>query len=105
MKFGLQCKQIFDNDSEPHTVSIRRDGLLHCAIGPALDYKNGGYREWRINGQLHREDGPAREWDEGNRWCLKKHCEWYLNDKSLTKTQFDLEIQKRKEIKERNSRK
>jgi hypothetical protein len=28
--------------------------------------------EWRLNGGLHREDGPAREWADGSR-------EWWLN--------------------------
>ena len=31
-------------------------------------------KEWRLNGQLHREDGPAVEWDNGTN-------EWFLNDK------------------------
>jgi hypothetical protein len=31
-----------------------------------------GSREWYLNGQRHREDGPAVEWASGNRY-------WYFN--------------------------
>lgn len=32
---------------------------------------NDGYKGWRKNGQLHREDGPAIEWGFGKQeWCL-----------------------------------
>jgi len=27
--------------------------------------KEDGIIEWRLNGQLHREDGPAYEWPDG----------------------------------------
>ena len=30
--------------------------------------------EWFLNGKLHREGGPAREWADGRRY-------WYLNDR------------------------
>jgi hypothetical protein len=33
-----------------------------------------GTKEWYLNGQLHREDGPAVEWLNGSMF-------WYLNDK------------------------
>tara|TARA_B110000503_G_C6938601_1_gene325889 strand:- start:132 stop:392 length:261 start_codon:yes stop_codon:yes gene_type:complete len=32
-----------------------------------------GDKEWRINGLLHREDGPAVEYANGDKW-------WYLNN-------------------------
>ena len=32
-----------------------------------------GIKEWRLNGKLHREDGPARVWSNGTK-------EWYLNN-------------------------
>ena len=31
-----------------------------------------GYKEWWLNGKLHREDGPAIEDSDGNKY-------WYLN--------------------------
>lgn len=41
------------------------------------EIKNGKYEQdgqvhWYENGRLHREDGPAIEWDNGEK-------EWYLN--------------------------
>ncbi len=33
-----------------------------------------GYKEWFLNGKLHREDGPAVEWADGDKY-------WYLNGK------------------------
>ena len=36
-------------------------------------YANG-YKEWCLNGKLHREDGPACEYPSGTK-------EWYLNGK------------------------
>jgi hypothetical protein len=47
----------------------RHNGQLHREYGPALDYPEG--REWYRNGQLHREDGPAVEMADGYRgWLL-----------------------------------
>jgi hypothetical protein len=34
------------------------DGKLHREDGPAVEFDSGNL-EWYINGQLHREDGPA----------------------------------------------
>ena len=36
-----------------------------------------GYKFWCLNGKLHREDGPAIEWANGDK-------EWYLNDEEVT---------------------
>jgi hypothetical protein len=36
-----------------------------------------GTREWRRDGQLHRADGPAVEWDDGT-------CEWWRNGKRMS---------------------
>ena len=38
-------------------------------------------RCWWLNGKLHREDGPAVEWPNGNK-------EWWLNDKPYTLEEF-----------------
>jgi hypothetical protein len=46
---------------------------LHREDGPAVEYENGD-KEWYLNGKLHREDGPAVEWTGGRK-------EWYLNGK------------------------
>lgn len=36
-------------------------GRLHRTDGPAIEYANGD-KLWYINGTLHRENGPAVEW-------------------------------------------
>ena len=44
-------------------------------VGEDYNGKGGNRRtEWRLNGKLHREDGPAIEWASGTK-------EWYLNGK------------------------
>ena len=35
---------------------------------------DNGDKHWYLNGKLHREDGPAVEWEDGDKW-------WYLNGK------------------------
>jgi hypothetical protein len=47
------------------------NGKLHREDGPALEYDNGD-KFWYINGKLHRQDGPACEYADGGK------C-WYLN--------------------------
>ena len=39
-----------------------------------IEIDENGSKQWRINGKLHREDGPAIEWADGDKW-------WYINDK------------------------
>ena len=36
-----------------------------------------GTKEWALNGKLHREDGPAKEFSSGSK-------SWYLNGKKVT---------------------
>jgi antitoxin component YwqK of YwqJK toxin-antitoxin module len=49
------------------------NGQLHREDGPAVECSNGS-KSWWLNGQLHREDGPAVECSNGTK-------EWYLNGK------------------------
>ena len=53
--------------------SDREMKILHREDGPAIEYADGD-KEWWINGKLHREDGPAVEYENGDK-------EWYLNGK------------------------
>ena len=53
--------------------SDREMTILHREDGPALEYPNGD-KEWRLNGKYHREDGPAIEYADGSK-------EWRLNGK------------------------
>jgi len=44
---------------------------LHREDGPAIEYNNGD-KYWQLNGFMHREDGPAIEYANGDKY-------WYLN--------------------------
>jgi hypothetical protein len=58
------------------TKEWRLDGELHREDGPAIEYSNGA-KYWYRYGQLHREDGPAIEWPDGAE-------EWYRNGERVT---------------------
>jgi len=49
------------------------NGEHHREDGPAVEWANG-HKVWCLNGKRHREDGPAIEYASGDK-------EWYLNDK------------------------
>ena len=51
----------------------RLNGQLHRENGPAVEWSDG-VKEWYLNGQRHREDGPAVERPDGTKF-------WYLNEK------------------------
>jgi hypothetical protein len=53
------------------TKCWRLDGQLHCEDGPAVEYTSGS-KAWYFHGAHHREDGPAVELADGSRY-------WYLN--------------------------
>ena len=50
------------------------NGNLHREDGPAIVDMADGRKEWWINGNLHREDGPAIIWADGDK-------EWWINGK------------------------
>ena len=49
---------------------------LHREDGPAIEYPDG-QKQWYLHGNLHREDGPAIEYPEGEKF-------WYLNDEKVS---------------------
>ena len=49
------------------------NGEHHREDGPAVEYPDGT-KEWFLNGERHREDGPAIEYSG-------RGFEWYLNGK------------------------
>jgi hypothetical protein len=59
-------------------------GQLHRTDGPAIEW-NDGSKEWYINGKRHREDGPAIEFDGD-------HKSWYLNGKKYSEQDWLHEI-------------
>ena len=45
------------------------NGQLHREDGPAIEYADGS-KEWYLNGRYHRVDGPAIEWTSGNKFWI-----------------------------------
>jgi hypothetical protein len=53
----------------------------HREDGPAVEWMNGD-KYWYLNDKLHREGGPAVEWVNGDK-------RWFLNGKKLTEAKFN----------------
>ena len=45
------------------------NGKLHREDGPAVEFADGD-KFWYLNGKLHREDGPAVEYADGDKFGL-----------------------------------
>ncbi|NVM34060.1 MAG: hypothetical protein HWN81_00595 [Candidatus Lokiarchaeota archaeon] len=50
-----------------------RNKELHRLDGPAVEFADGD-KYWYVEGKRHRLDGPAVEWADGDK-------EWYVEDK------------------------
>ena len=50
-------------------------------------YVNKNNKVWWLNGQRHREDGPAVEWSNGDKW-------WSLNNERFSYDEFILKTSK-----------
>ena len=70
----IEYKVIVDNDGT--TRWYNQAGELHRENGPALEFENGS-KSWWKHGKRHREDGPAVEWADGDK-------EWWLNGGQVT---------------------
>ena len=53
---------------------------LHRSDGPAVEWVNGD-KYWWVNGKLHRTDGPAIEFSNGDKW-------WYIDGVCFTEDKF-----------------
>ena len=73
----LVCQTLEDG-----TQVWRQNGQLHREDGPARIWPNGD-QEWRLNGLLHRTDGPAVILDNGDQ-------EWWVGAKQLTQQEVEL---------------
>ena len=73
----------------PDRIEYYNDkGEIHRLDGPAVEFDNGD-KEWWINGSRHRLDGPAIEWSNG-------YKSWYLNGEGYTEEGFHQELIKLK---------
>jgi hypothetical protein len=52
-----------------HKIWYNARGNIHREDGPAIEYSNGD-KSWFINGKLHREDGPAYVSDFTKKWYI-----------------------------------
>ena len=57
------------------------NGEFHREDGPAVEDADG-YKSWYLNGELHREDGPAYEHADG-------YKEWWVNGEELSEDEFN----------------
>ena len=61
-----------------YTINIYEDkvwrlnGVLHREDGPAYEWADGT-KFWYLNGELHREDGPAIEYLNGSKYWYYKN--------------------------------
>ena len=58
-------------DEQGTTRYYNEQGQRHRDDGPAVEWADGD-KFWLINGKRHREDGPAIEYADGSK-------EWWLN--------------------------
>ena len=67
--------KVYDNRTEWYL-----NGELHREDGPAIEYTSGS-KYWYKNGKLHRLDGPAIEYANGDK-------RWYIEGNKLTEKEF-----------------
>ena len=58
------------------TKQWRLNGIVHRTDGPAIEWVDGR-KYWKINGKQHRTDGPAVEYPDGD-------AEWWIDDKEYS---------------------
>jgi len=64
------------------------NGERHRTDGPAVVDANGD-KYWYLNGKLHRTDGPAIVYPDGTKY-------WYLNGKQFSEAEWEQKVQKMK---------
>lgn len=62
------------------------NGTIHRIDGPAIEYTNGN-TVWCLNGKVHRINGPAYEGADGVK-------AWYLNHRSMIFDEWKQEVRK-----------
>jgi hypothetical protein len=74
-------------------IEWRLNGKLHREDGPAIEWKSKRDLKyvWYLNGKIHREDGPACEFHSDKK-------EWWLDSVELTEEEFIKKTQPVKEM-------
>jgi hypothetical protein len=93
--YSGKCK-IFHESSTCYFLN----GKLHREDGPAKEYSNGT-KIWYINGIFHREDGPACEYENGNKQWWYKDKNYGINNDFTNKTWIEKveELKREEELK------
>ena len=86
MSFKEYTVNVYDNGHKEWFLN----GEYHREDGPAIEYSYGA-KYWYLNGKCHREDGPAVEYPDGRKF-------WYLNGKEYTEEEFLKKTSKVKEL-------
>jgi hypothetical protein len=83
-----------------YTVKINDNGnilwykenteILHREDGPAIEYNNGD-KAWYKEGLYHREDGPALEYADGRKY-------WHIDGIELTEEKFKMLVYSNKRL-------
>ena len=66
------------------------NGDWHREDGPAVEWADNS-KQWFLNGKCHREDGPAIELADGGKF-------WYLNGKEYTEQEYLAKTSSPKEL-------
>ena len=74
-------KYRIEDDGHGNRRYCNTAGQLHRTNGPAILWSNGN-KSWWQDGELHRIDGPAVEYVSGGKV-------WYINGKRLTEAEFN----------------
>ena len=69
----MEEQYITTNTAGKYYYKDKAKTILHRTDGPAVEYADGD-RSWYVNGKLHRLDGPASEWANDNGDKV-----WYVN--------------------------
>jgi len=79
-------KIVYEVTVEDGNTCWRLNGEYHREDGPAIE-RASGTKCWYVNGQLHRVDGPACEYANGSK-------SWYINGVDYTEEGFKKKIAK-----------
>ena len=79
IKVHTKSKVLYFYSLEEYTseVILSNKIILHNENGPAVEFPEHEYKAYYINGELHREDGPAIESNNSNQYFIngKRHRE------------------------------
>lgn len=83
VEVSVVCTGIADNTTRTVSTCIKHylNGQQHRDDGPAVEWSDGG-KEWWKNGKRSRDDGPAVELANGTK-------EWWVAGQRMLEEQFD----------------